>query len=240
MANLLRLDILPEGYIYPKEERPVRDLVRKRSHLVRQRTSNVLSIKNLLARNTGQSMSAAGVKRLTDEEVDAMLAGAEFVLAVKSSLAVVRRLEEQIGLLEKTALKRVGLRDAFKVLLSVSGIGPILALTIMLETGDIRRFAGVGDFASYSRCVGSAHLSNGKKKGKGNTKNGNTYLGWAFMEAATFAIRYDDTIQRYYQRKTAKGKHMMVAKKTVAHKLARACYHMLRTQTVFDAARAFG
>ncbi len=240
LANLLRLDILPEGYIYPKEERPVRDLARKRSYLVRQCTSNVLSIKNLLARNTGRSMSASGVKRLTDEDVDAMLAGADLALALKSSLAVVRCIREQIGLLEKTVLKRVRLRDGFKNLLSVSGIGPILALTIMLETGDIGRFETVGDFASYARCVGSAHISNGKKKGKGNTKNGNKYLGWAFMEAATFAIRYDDTIQRYYQRKNAKGKHIMVAKKSVAHKLARACYHILRDQTVFDVHRAFG
>ena len=240
LATLLRLDILPEGYIYPKEERPVRDLARKRSYLVRQCTSNVLSIKNLFARNTGRSISASGVKRLTDEDVDAMLADADLALAVKSSLALVRCSLEQIGILQKTVLKRVRLREGFKNLLSVNGIGDILALTIMLETGDIGRFDTVGDFASYARCVGSAHISNGKKKGKGNTKNGNKYLGWAFMEAANFAIRYDDTIQRYYQRRNAKGKHIMVAKKTVAHKLARACYHILRDQTLFDVKRAFG
>jgi transposase len=109
----------------------------------------------------------------------------------------------------------------------------------MLETGDIKRFAEVGDFASYARCVGSERISNGKKKGKGNTKNGNKYLGWAFIEAATFAVRYNETIQRYYQRKKSKA-HMMVAKKAVAHKLARACYCMLRDQTNFDADKAFG
>lgn len=239
LANLLRLDILPEGYIYPKEERPMRDLARKRGGLVRQRTANVLSIKNLLARNTGRSLSASGVKRLTDEDVDAMFAGEELALALKSSLAVVRCIEEQIAILEKTILKRVRLCEGFRNLLSVSGIGPILALTIMLETGDIRRFETEGDFASYARCVGSTHLSNGKKKGKGNTKNGNKYLGWAFIEAANFAIRYDETIQRYYQRKCAAGKHMLVAKKSVAHKLARACYHILREQTFFDVTRAF-
>ena len=239
LANLLRLDILPEGYIYPKEERPVRDLARKRSGLVRQSSANILSIKNLLARNTGRSMSASGVKRLTDEDVDTLFAGEDLALAVKSTLAVLRCIQEQIALLEQTILKRVRLRDEFRNLLSVRGIGDVLALTIMLETGDIRRFETVGDFASYARCVGSAHLSNGKKKGKGNTKNGNKYLGWAFIEAANFAIRYDETIERYYQRKCAEGKHLLVAKKSVAHKLARACYHILRDQTVFDVARAF-
>ena len=240
LAKLLRLGVLPEGYIYPKKERPVRDLARKRSHLVRQCTANVLSIQNLLARNTGRSMSAAGVKRLEDEDVDALLEDADLALAIHSSLALVRCILEQIAVLERTVLSRVRLRDGFKNLLSVNGIGTILGLTIMLETGDIGRFDSVGDFASYARCVGSAHISNGKKKGKGNTKNGNKYLGWAFMEAANFAIRYDDTIQRYYQRRSAAGKHMVVAKKSVAHKLARACYYILRDQTVFDVQRAFG
>ena len=111
LANLLRLGIVPEGFIYPKDERPVRDLARKRSYLVRPRTSNVLSIKNLLARNTGRSMSTSGVKRLADEDVDALLTDADLALAVKSSLAVVRCILEQIGILEKTMLKRVRLRD---------------------------------------------------------------------------------------------------------------------------------
>jgi transposase len=122
--------------------------------------------------------------------------------------------------------------------LTVDGIGPVLGLTIMLETGDIRRFPDVGNYASYARCVASAHVSNGKKKGKGNTKNGNKYLGWAFIEAATFAARYNEDIERYYQRKKAKT-HVMVAKKAVAHKLARACYVMLRDQTAFDVRKAF-
>jgi len=239
LATLLRLDILPEGYIYPAAERPVRDLLRKRAHLVRQRTANVLSIENLFARNTGRCLSSAGVKRLTDAEVDEMLPNADLALAVKSSLAVARCLAGQIALLEKTVLSRMGLREAFKILLSVDGIGPVLGLTIMLEVGDISRFPTVGDFASYVRCVGSAHISNGKKKGKGNTKNGNKYLGWAFVEAAAFAVRYNDAIGRYYQRKRAKT-HLMAAKKAVAHKLARACYHMLRDQAVFDAGKAFG
>ncbi len=232
------MGILPEGYIYPKDERPVRDLLRKRGYLVGQRTSNILSIQNLLARNTGRRLNAAEVKRLEDRQVDDMLQNAELALAVQSSLAVLRCLEIQIKRVEKVVLERARLREEFKNLLTVDGIGKILGLTIMLEVGDIGRFPSVGDFASYARCVKSTRLSNGKKKGSGNSKNGNRYLGWAFMEAAGFAYRYNDTIQRYYQRKLAKA-HVMVARKTVAHKLARACYHILREQTVFDVDRAF-
>lgn len=238
LATLLRLGILPEGYIYPKEERPVRDLLRKRGYLVKQRTSNILSIQNLVTRNTGRRLGAEKVKRLEDGQVDDMLRNAELALAIQSSLAVLRCLDIQIKRIEKVVLKRARLREEFKNLLTVDGIGKILGLTIMLEVGDIGRFPSVGDFASYARCVKSTRLTNGKKKGSGNAKNGNRYLGWAFMEAAGFACRYNDTIQRYHQRKLAKA-HVVVARKTVAHKLARACYHILREQTVFDVDRAF-
>ena len=110
--------------------------------------------------------------------------------------------------------------------------------TILLETGPVQRFGQVGQYASYSRCVGSAHLSNGKRKGHGNTKSGNKYLAWAYVEAANFAVRYNPTIKRYYQRKRAKT-NGIVAIKTVAHKLARACYWMLREGTEFAVNRAF-
>jgi transposase len=53
LAKLLRLGLLPEGYIYPKEQRAVRDLLRRRSRLVQQHTANVLAVQNLLSRNRG-------------------------------------------------------------------------------------------------------------------------------------------------------------------------------------------
>src|SRR5438093_6731327 len=148
-------------------------------------------------------------------------------------------LAAEIGLLERTVKERVKLQPAFTPLLSVSGIGDILALTIMLETGEIGRLATVGNYTSYCRCVGSQKLSNGKRKGQGNTKNGNKYLAWAFVEAANFAVRYNSQIKRYYQRKKDKTKGV-VALKAVAHKLARACYYVMRDQVPFETAKAFG
>jgi transposase len=238
LAKLLRLGLLPEGYIYPKEDRPVRDLLRKRSQLVHQRTGNIHSIQNLMARNCGHSLGANRIKRLTYEEVDGLLPDPDLALAVKSTLAVMNTLDGAIDVLEKRVKARLRLRPAFKPLLTVSGIGEILGLTIMLESGEMQRFAKVGNYASYCRCVGSEHLSNGKRKGRGNTKNGNKYLAWAFVEAANFAVRYNPQIKRYYQRKCART-HRVVAIKTVAHKLARACYYILRDQVPFDVNRAF-
>ena len=157
---------------------------------------------------------------------------------MKSNLAVMHCLNEQIERLEAEILRKAKLRPDYQGLLTVSGVGKVLALTIALETGEVNRFATVGDFSSYCRCVGSEHLSNGKKKGRGNIKNGNKYLAWAYLEAANFAVRYNAAINRYYQRKRAKS-NGVIAIKTVAHKLARACYHMLREGTDFDVTRAF-
>jgi len=238
LAKLLRLGVLPEGYIYPKEERPVRDLLRRRSRLVQQHTANLLSVQNLFARNRGKSLSANEIKRLTPEAVSRLLPDVNHALAVQSTLLVMRAQEAAIDLLERTACARIKPRPAYRHLLSVSGVGTVLGLTIMLETGPLARFAQVGNYASYSRCVGSTRLSNGKRKGRGNTKSGNKYLAWAYLEAANFAVRYNPTIKRYYQRKRAKT-NGVVAIKTVAHKLARACYYILRDGTDFEVSRAF-
>ena len=146
--------------------------------------------------------------------------------------------DQQIDQLEKVIKKQTKLRPEFKPLLSVDGIGNILGLTIMLETGDINRFSEVGHYASYCRCVESRKMSNFKKKGEGNRKNGNKYLAWAFVEAAHFAVVANERIRRFFQRKAAK-KNKIVAIKAVAHKLARACYHVMKNQTEFDVNKAF-
>jgi transposase len=238
LAHLLRLEILPEGYIYPVETRSVRDLLRKRSQLVRHRTMQILSIQNLMSRNTGEMIKGKVVQTWETEDVDRQLPDPNVAMAVKSNLAVLKTLNEQIKELEKTIQTQGRMRPEYRQLLSVNGIGPILGLTIMLETGDIHRFKKVGSFASYSRCVESKSMSNGKKKGEGNRKNGNKYLAWAFVEAAHFAVQKESPIKRFFQRKAAK-KNKIVAIKAVAHKLARACYYVMRDQVAFDVTKAF-
>jgi len=147
-------------------------------------------------------------------------------------------LDAQITALEPVVRAEIRPRPEFQPLRTVSGIGEILGLTIVLETGAISRFDTVGDYASYCRCVGSERLSNGQRKGRGNTKNGHRYLAWAFVEAANFAVRDNAQIKRYYPRKCARS-NGIVAIKTVAHKLARACYYILRDRVPFDVNKAF-
>jgi transposase len=147
-------------------------------------------------------------------------------------------LNAQIDLLEERLQESMSERPEYALLTSVPGIGRILATIIVLETGPIDRFDAVGNFASYARCVDSQRMSNGKKKGEGNTKNGNKYLAWAFVEAANLALRYNCEAKRFYERKKARTNNV-VAIKALAHKLARACFHILKERKPFDVTRCF-
>jgi transposase len=238
LAHILRLRLLPEGHIMPRATRAVRDLARKRMQLVQQRTTQVVSIETCMAQQTGGRLSSNDVKQLTDAHVDAMSLGMVESMGLKANLAVMQALQVQIDVIEKALSTHCRSNPGYRLLKTVSGIGPILATVILLETGSIERFADVGNYASYCRCVGSVHLSNGKKKGEGNTKNGNRYLAWAYVEAANFAIRHCESARKFYQRKKAK-RNGIVAIKAVAHKLARACYHMLKTGEQFSIERCF-
>jgi transposase len=238
LAHMLRLGILPTGYIHPPAERALRDLARKRIQLVRSRTQHVLAVENILARQTGACMGAGAIKRWGDSDVDSLGLTADVALAMKSNVAVINALNLEIDRLESRLLEGVKLRPEYARLKSIPGIGEVLAIVIMLEAGNIARFAQVGNFASYARCVDSARYSNGKKKGEGNTKNGNAYLVWAFVEAANFARRYSDDAKRFFERKKAKT-NSIVATKALAHKLARASYHMLKAGQDFDVKRCF-
>jgi transposase len=238
LAHLLRLGILPTGYICPPDERAVRDLARKRLQLVRTRNAQVLAVENIVARQTGSGISANAVKRLQSETVGALGLPEDVTPAVAANVAVIQTLTAEIGKLEARLRQRVRLRTKFRVLITVPGIGEVLATIIMLEAGAMERFAAVGNFASYARCVDSKRMSNGKKKGEGNVKNGNKYLAWAFIEAANFARRYCPEARRFHDRKRAQT-NGIVATKALAHKLARACYHMLKDGQPFDVKRCF-
>ena len=238
LANLLRLGILPEGYIYPKQERPVRDLLRKRIRLVQQRTALILSFQNLVARNLGSQMHVSTISKMTEEDLEDLFEDEYLILSAKASISTIHFLRSRIIPLEKAIEKAAKLKKEYQLLKTAPGIWTILALTIMLETGPIERFQKVGNYASYCRCVQSNRISNSKSKGKGNRKNGNKYLSWAYIEAANHALWNYEYVKRYHQKKMSKTNNV-VAIKAIAHKLARACYYIIRDQKEFDPLKAF-
>lgn len=238
LAHLLRLDILPEGYIYPKEDRPVRDILRRRTLFVRYRTSQILSLQSAISRNRGFDVPGNAIKILNEEYAEKVFDAPLLRLIAKIGIETIGDLTRQIELIEKEVMSLVKLRPEFEYLLTIPGIGKILGLTIMLEVGDIGRFKEVGNFSSYCRCVKSTRLSNGKKKGAGNRKNGNRYLAWAYVEAAHFSTRYCSKAQSFYQRKKTKA-NGAVATKALANKLARASYYIMRDRVPFDEENLF-
>ncbi len=239
LADLLRLGTLKEGYIYPKAGRPLRDLLRKRWHLVKLRTSLVISLKNILARNFGIRLSASRIK---DQSLDAIVSPLpqedNVALVIKTSKASIDFLTVQIEEVESNVLKQVKGRPSYDKLLDLPGVGKILGLTIELETGSISRFQQVGNYASYCRKVESRWLSNEKVKGRGTAKNGNKYLAWAFSEAAEHTRRSDPTSRKFYNRKLNQGNAAM-AHNALAHKLARAAYYIMRDNVPFEEAKMF-
>jgi transposase len=240
LAHLLRLGILPEGYIYPVEQRGLRDLMRRRMLLVQQSTRMRQSVQSSYARLCGSRLDGKSIANLDDEQIQQSIDDPGQRLAVQSMWRVRQVLQQEIEGLERFALKQLKGSVQLRRLRTISGIGEVLSLVIVLENGAMERFADVGDYVSYCRLVDSKRLSNGKLKGHGNRKSGNAYLCWAYIEAANYAVRYDPLIRRWYDRKFQKRNKRVIAIKAVAHKLARAAFHMLRTGTDFDSARAFG
>ncbi len=239
LAKMLHLGILPTGWISPPEQRGIRDLLRKRTQLVRQRVACRLSLRNILERTTARRLTGAALERLSPEQLSDWIEDENVCLSMTTTLAVIETLDEQIELIEGVVFEQACQEAAFSVLTTIPGVGPILASTIQYETGDLSRFAGVGQYASYCRLVRSERLSNERRKGQGLRKNGNAYLSWAYHEAAHFAVRYQPGARKWYERKRSKT-CALVAIRALAHKLARAAYFMMRDQVAYEPARLFG
>ena len=238
LAHMERLKIIPQGYIYPKEERPVRDLLRRRLLFVRHRTAHILSLQSMITRNLGYKMSNNDIKKLKEEDAIDLFDSPNLVTMAQNSISTIEFLKQVIKRIEKTVASQVKMRKEFEMLLTIPGVGLILGLTIMLEVGDISRFRSVGNYSSYCRCVGSKKTSNGKKKGENNKRNGNKYLAWAYVEAANFSARYCQSAQRFYQRKMA-DKNGIVATKALSNKICRASYYMMRDHVPFNESNLF-
>ena len=194
----------------------MRALVRTRGQLVRQNVTQMLSIPSPFARPTGHAPGANRIRQLCAHDLERQCADVHVALAGTSNLRSLRCLGSHIQGLERVVVRHMRAKPELHWLTTGPGIGDMLALTILWETGPVARFPSAGDFASYCRGVKSQRRSNGKVKGQGHTNNGKKYLGWACVEAAHFAMRFDLGSKRFYQRKQVK-RHTRVALKTVTH-----------------------
>ncbi len=239
LAELLSLGILKEGYIYPRQVRSLRDVLRKRAHLVRVRSALLVSLQHMISRNCAVKVKAGAMKRLREDVISPLLIRDEALgLAGKTSKDVIDCLTRQIDKIERWGLKRLCREGIFLRLVTLPGVGDILGMTILLETGPISRFREVGNFASYCRKVSSRWTSNDKVKGRGNVRNGNKYLAWAFSEAAEHARRTNEACRRFYDRKLRQT-NTKVAHNALAPKLARAAYYIMRDHGPYKEEKMF-
>jgi len=239
IAEQSRLGILPESYIYPPEVRPIRDLLRRRMLIVQQRTQTLLSLESLFARQGWSWPGVRQFKQWTRDEVEGLESDPFTQLQLSSLLELVRKHDGLVEWIEGKVQGNLKPKADYKRIQQLPGIGPILGMVVLLESGDFKRFASAGDYASYCRTVKSQRLSNQKKKGQNNRKNGNRYLSWAFAEAAVYAIRFYPQIQSWYERKK-KRSNAPKALRALACKLAKATWHVMAGGQEYDEKMLFG
>ena len=205
---------------------------------VRRRTQVLLSAGSLFDRHGLDAPGAYKLKKWTQKEVGAVGLGEWDRLQLETLVEAIRNSDRQAKRIEQQILAIAKPTWQYRRIQTLPGIGMAIGLTIVLESGDFKRFASAGNYASYCRAVKSERSSNGKTKGKNNAKNGNRYLAWAFIEAATYAARYDPTIGAWYERKKRKS-GVPKAKKALACKLAKAVWHVMDGKE-FDVKLMFG
>ena len=235
IASLMRGGNFPLAYNYPAETRATRDLLRRRTYVMRHGSElkahvvNTDSQYNLPAQSLNlKNVSARdGLRHYYDDPV------VQRMIALDMNIldCYIRELKHVESFIEGKAKEHYG--ALLNIVRTFPGIGQILALTILYEIGDINRFPTVQQFASYSRLVKCKAESAGKTYGTSGNKIGNGYLKWAFSEAAVLYLRGNDNAKRYLaklQKRMSKGK----ALSALAHKIGRCVYFMLRDRQVFD------
>ncbi len=235
IAKLLRSGMIPQAYVYPKQMRSTRDLLRRRSHFVRVRSDIFTHIQitnyqyNLPAFEKKLTVKSSRVN-LIDHFSDTSVQK-----SMDANLNVLDQLDQTIRKMELFIESKVRYHDihSYRLLRSVPGIGQTLALTILYEMERIDRFPRVQEFLSYSRLVKCAKESAGKRYESSGSKIGNAHLKWAFSEAAVLFLKCNEPAKKWLlkkQRKHGKAKALTI----LAAKIARSVYQMLKTQRRFD------
>src|SRR5258707_13706414 len=222
LAKLLLVGVVPAAYIYPVETRPVRDLLRRRGHLVQVRAGEYGSLRRLLLRQGILSSQQQEIKTATETELKQWFEHPLVRLHASQELQRIELYSQQIAELEKTILLLAKTEQSYELLLQLPGVGQIIALTILYQVGELTRFANVNDFSSYCRVVpGIAQSGNVSRRGRAS-KQGNHYLKAAFSQAAVAAVRCYPKVRRCYERQLkrhqGRGRQMI-------------CYNIIAPQT---------
>lgn len=243
LARLLRIGEIPEGYIYPRETRSLRDLIRRRTSVVALRAREYAGIRRLLYQHGLHDHSRNSVVRMNIDELEHTFEDPRVRLVANQEIERARFFTEQIDALEQNIEEAATLFPAFQRLRGVPGLGRTLAPVVFFETGSVGRFANARRYSSYCRVVPGAANSGGKTgRGRGS-KQGNPHLKSAFSQAAVHAVRYYPNIRRYFDKQLSRHQgraRKLICLNIIAHKLALATYHILKNETEYDERLLFG
>jgi len=235
MATLLRGGMLPKAYVYPAEMRATRDVLRRRTHLMRKRAELLAHVQNTKSQDNVPEIGTNIAYKANREGVAERFDDPAVQKTIEVDLDLITYDDQMLSDLELLIINTAQQHDAntLYLLQTVPGIGKILSLVLLYEIHQIDRFPRVQDFASYGRLVKCAKEAGGKRLGTSGHKIGHAHLKWAFSEAATLFLRGNEPGQKYLARlvkKPDKGQALSI----LAHKLARAVYFMLKRKTAFD------
>ena len=235
IAVILRGGMFPTAYVYPKEMRATRDVMRRRTHFVRRRAELLGHVQlTRLQYNLPQFAKKIGHRR-SCPEVTKYFDDPMVKQSVAADVETIEHLHDQVRKLTLAVLRSARIHDpeALRILQTINGVAHVLALTVLYEVQDIRRFPRVQEFLSYSRLVKSKKESAGKNYGSSGSKIGNAHLKWAFSEMAVTVMSNNPPIHEYFEklaRKHGKPKALTL----LSAKLGRTIYIMLTKKRSFD------
>jgi transposase len=236
IAGMLRGGMFPMAFVYPRDMRETRDLLRRRTFFVRQKAQLIAHIQNTNSQYNLPPLERKLSRQPDYSELAERFAHASTQLSISADATLIHQYQQTIAELEKHLVKHAKVHDpaTYHLLQSLPGVGKVLGLIMLYEIQDIKRFPEDGNFLSYARLVRCDHESAGKKKGSGGRKIGNAHLKWAFSEAAVLMLRSMPAVKAWVQRQERKrGKRKTLA--ILEAKIGRAVYQVWRKQQPFDA-----
>lgn len=217
LAQLLRMDYIPEAHKISKENRTLRDALRGRLKIVQRHTSITNSMGLLLAKyNYDSPTQLTGISKYQYEQFSEV-----------EELLNSQKLE-----LEKQLYPDLIPNEDVQRILWIPGLGKINSFSAFLEVDDITRFATDKNFLSYCRLAPAARNSGGKSKQR-SSKDGNKYLKLVFSDAAIRAVQHYPVIRKYHSSLLRK-KNKQIAKTIIAKEIARIVYHVLKKKENYN------
>ena len=235
LALLLRGGNFATAYVYPHEMRATRDLLRRRTHLVRLKAQTLTHLQIVNHQHNLEPFEKKITYKANRQGIAERFGNPSVKASVEIDVRLADFLHEEIRKLELLIERSAKIDDPQSLfrLQTIQGVGRILALTMLYEIHDINRFSTVGKFLSYCRLVKGSHTSAGKNYGSPGKKIGNAHLKWAFGEAVPLLKRCSPEASAFADR-IEKKRGKARAFSYLAVKLGRAVYYMLKRGEAFE------